>query len=185
MSGLKLLALDEEDLDIVSAHMQDSVFKVAECAFDARTRQFSLTANRFVWETASEKGRPLERRKAALVFKRVSAVKSAGVDRKNKDAVLDLLAIRFEKQGGAGRRDRAGSGRRRRRAAGCGMYRSAACRYRRRVGNEIEAAASGGCLIGFELNRPCPGAGRRKGMGHWQFGLTGARRISRRSSPPS
>ncbi len=26
-------------------------------------------------------------------------VKSAGVDRKNKDAVLDLLAIRFEKQG--------------------------------------------------------------------------------------
>lgn len=99
MSGLKLLALDEEDLDIVSAHMQDSVFKVAECAFDARTRQFSLTANRFVWETASEKGRPLERRKAALVFKRVSGVKSAGVDRKNRDAVLDLLAIRFEKQG--------------------------------------------------------------------------------------
>ncbi|MCD2173978.1 DUF2948 family protein [Rhizobium sp. C4] len=99
MSGLKLLALDEEDLDIVSAHMQDSVFKVAECAFDARTMQFSMTANRFVWETASERGRPFERRKAALVFKRVSAVKSTGVDRKNKDAVLDLLAIRFEKRG--------------------------------------------------------------------------------------
>lgn len=99
MSGLKLLALDEEDLDVISAHMQDSVFKVGEVSFDSRLGQFALTANRFVWETASSKGKAFERRKAALVFKRVTGVKSTGVDRRNKDAVLDLLAIRFEKNG--------------------------------------------------------------------------------------
>lgn len=99
MSGLKLLALDEEDLDVISAHMQDSVFKVGEVSFDSRAGQFSLTANRFVWETATDRGKSFERRKAALVFKRVTAVKSTGVDRRNKDAVLDLLAIRFEKNG--------------------------------------------------------------------------------------
>lgn len=99
MTGLKLLALDEEDLAIVSAHMQDSVFKVAEVSFDGKSRQLSLTANRFVWESASERGNSFERRKAALVFKRVNAVRSVGVDRKNREAVLDLLAIRFEKKG--------------------------------------------------------------------------------------
>lgn len=99
MSGLKLLALDEEDLDIISAHMQDSVFKVGEASFDARLKQFTLTANRFVWEKANAKGKTFERRKAALVFKRVNSVKSTGVNRRNGDAVLDLLAIRFEKKG--------------------------------------------------------------------------------------
>jgi hypothetical protein len=99
MTGLKLLALDEEDLDIVSAHMQDSVFKVSEVTFDGKARQLAMAVNRFVWESASERGKSFERRKAALVFKRVNAVRSVGVDRKNKEAVLDLLAIRFEKQG--------------------------------------------------------------------------------------
>ena len=99
MSDLKLLALDEEDLNIVSAHMQDSVFKTAEVEFDGKAGQFALTANRFVWEKAAEKGKSFERRKAALVFKRVKAVRSVGVDRKNREAVLDLLAIQFEKQG--------------------------------------------------------------------------------------
>lgn len=99
MEGLKLLALDEEDLDVVSAHMQDAVFKTGEMEFDGKVGQFSLTANRFVWEKASEKGRSFERRKAAIVFKRVSAVRSIGIDRKRADEVLDLLAIRYEKRG--------------------------------------------------------------------------------------
>ncbi len=47
MDALKLLALDEEDLGVVSAHVQDAVFKVAGIAYDARRRQFTL------WSTAS------------------------------------------------------------------------------------------------------------------------------------
>jgi hypothetical protein len=99
MSDLKLLALDEEDLNIVSAHMQDCVFKTAEIEFDGKAGQFAFTANRFVWEKAAENGKSFERRKAALVFKRVKAVRSIGIDRKNREAVLDLLAILFEKAG--------------------------------------------------------------------------------------
>ncbi len=97
MSELKLLALDEEDLDIVSAHMQDAVFKMADLEFDRKRGHFALTTNRFVWEKAAAKGKSFERRRAALVFKRVLSVRSIGVDRKNRDAVLDLLAIQFEK----------------------------------------------------------------------------------------
>lgn len=97
MTELKLLALDEEDLDIVSAHMQDAVFKCTDVEYDKKRGLFALKANRFVWEKAVEKGKSFERRRAALVFKRVHGVRSIGFDRKNGSAVLDLLAIQFEK----------------------------------------------------------------------------------------
>ncbi len=58
MSGLKLLALDTEDLSIISTHMQDSVFKLKDVAFEPRQGQFTLSANRFVWESASKKNLP-------------------------------------------------------------------------------------------------------------------------------
>lgn len=99
MTDLKLVALDSEDLAVVSAHMQDSVFKVADIAWSPRDEQFSIAANRFVWEEAGKKRKGFERRRAALAFKRVMAVRSVGIDQKNRDEVLSLLAIRFEQKG--------------------------------------------------------------------------------------
>lgn len=99
MDALKLLALDEEDLGVVSAHVQDAVFKVAGTAYDARRRQFTLVVNRFVWEKAEGKRRSFERRRAVLLFKCVSAVRSLGFDRTDMEAVLDLLALRFDVKG--------------------------------------------------------------------------------------
>ncbi|MEZ2132225.1 MULTISPECIES: DUF2948 family protein [unclassified Sinorhizobium] len=99
MTDLRLVALDSEDLAVLSAHMQDSVFKVGDLAWSPRDRQFSLVANRFVWEDAEKKRKPFERHRAALVFKRVLTVRSTGVDRNNADEVLSLLAIRFDQKG--------------------------------------------------------------------------------------
>lgn len=99
MTDLKLLALDNEDLAVISAHLQDSVFKVADIAWSPREGQFSIAANRFVWEDAARKRKGFERRRAALVFKRVIAVRSVGVDRNKREEVLSLLAIRFEQKG--------------------------------------------------------------------------------------
>lgn len=99
MTDLKLVALDSEDLAVVSAHTQDSVFKVADLSWSPRDRQFSIAANRFVWEEAAGKRKGFERRRAALVFKRVLAVRSVGIDRKKQAEVLSLLAIRFEPKG--------------------------------------------------------------------------------------
>lgn len=99
MTDLKLVALDDEDLAVVSAHMQDSVFKVADIDWSPRDAQFALAVNRFVWEGAERKRRGFERRRAALVFKRVLAVRSLGIDRGKRDEVLSLLALRFERKG--------------------------------------------------------------------------------------
>ncbi|MBO9122635.1 MULTISPECIES: DUF2948 family protein [unclassified Rhizobium] len=99
MTDLKLVALDSEDLAVVSAHTQDSVFKVADLSWSPRDHQFSIAANRFVWEEVGAKRKGFERRRAAIVFKRVLAVRSVGINQKNREDVLSLLAIRFEQKG--------------------------------------------------------------------------------------
>ena len=96
MELLKLMAMDKEDLSIMSAYMQDAVFKPADLDFQARHGRFLLVGNRFVWEEANGKRRRgFERRRAALHFNRVAAVRSRGVDRRDDDAVLSLLAVNF------------------------------------------------------------------------------------------
>lgn len=98
MTDLKLVALDTEDLSIISAHMQDSVFKLQDVSWSQRDMQFAVAANRFVWEENLRKRKSFERRRAALVFKRVLAVRSIGFDRNNKTAVLSLLSVTFQQK---------------------------------------------------------------------------------------
>ena len=99
MSELKLLALDGEDLAVISAHMQDSVLKVGDLVYAPRLGQFTLAANRFDWEEADRKAKAYQRHRTVLVFKRVLAVRSNGIDRRRADEVLSLLAIRFDPKG--------------------------------------------------------------------------------------
>lgn len=99
MDTLKLVALDEEDLKVISAHVQDAVLKVGDLAFRRKEKQFAMAMNRFAWE--KEKGglrlfrRDHERRRAVLHFDRVIAAKTAGIDRSQAEDVLSLLAISF------------------------------------------------------------------------------------------
>ena len=99
MSGLKLLALDQDDLSIFSAHLQDSVLKVGDIAYSPKSGLFSIAVNRFVWEGATDRAKVFERRRALLSFKRVRHVRSQGIDRANPDAVLQLLAVSFTQNG--------------------------------------------------------------------------------------
>lgn len=94
MDLLKLLALDEEDLKIVSAHVQDAVMKVGDLDFIAASRQFVVPMYRFAWEREASLARPQpERRNSVLHFDRVLSARLSGVSRNKPDEVLSLLAI--------------------------------------------------------------------------------------------
>ncbi len=96
MTDLKLLALDAEDLDILSAHLQDAVLKVGDIHWRADEKRLVLAVNRFVWESAGERPvKAFERRRSALRFDRVTRVQANRLPRDNPDAVLELLALRF------------------------------------------------------------------------------------------
>lgn len=92
---LKLLAFDQEDLAILSAHMQDAVLKVGDVAYLPKERRFAFAANRFDWETSVE-GKANRRRATAVHFEGVRGVKSRGLSLDKKDEPLVLLAIAFE-----------------------------------------------------------------------------------------
>jgi hypothetical protein len=93
---LKLLALDEEDLAVLSAHVQDAVLKVADLVYLPKERRFAVGMNRFIWENADGGRRNYERRRTALTFDRVKAVQATHIRRDRPEAVLELLAISFE-----------------------------------------------------------------------------------------
>ncbi|WP_159589796.1 DUF2948 family protein [Chelativorans xinjiangense] len=98
MDLLKLVALDDEDLNIISAHVQDAVMKVGDLVYQKRERRFALGMNRFVWEKERRglfRREPHERRRSVLHFDRVLAVRAAGIDKTKPDEVLSLLTINF------------------------------------------------------------------------------------------
>ena len=95
MDPLKFVVLDEEDLEVVSTHLQDAVAKVADVLWRPRERRLVLALNRFDWESAQAAQPEYRRRRAALRFERVLSCKSRGVNPAGKDAVLNLLAVEF------------------------------------------------------------------------------------------
>lgn len=92
MPDLKLLALDREDLEVISATTQDAVIRVADMGFARADHRFALLMNRYAWE---EEGRKGQRKRAALHFERVNAAQVAGIDTNAREGVLELLAITY------------------------------------------------------------------------------------------
>lgn len=104
---LRLKALEPDDLQVISALVQDSVFPVGEMKWDRRRRRFALFLNRFRWEdkvAAERRGRGFERVQSVLAVEDVQAVRTQGIERSDKDTVLSVLALAFAPgDDGAGR----------------------------------------------------------------------------------
>jgi hypothetical protein len=92
---LRLRAFDAEDLNVVSALVQDAVFPATAMRWDRKARRFALLLNRFRWEDGAQAG-GFERVQSVLLIEDVMAVRSQGVDPRDEDTVLSLLAISFE-----------------------------------------------------------------------------------------
>ena len=94
MDLLRLAALDEQDLTIVSAHVQDAVVRVGDLKLISAQKRFLVPMNRFAWEGKATN--TPERRNSVLHFDRVNAVQTSGIARDKADDVLSLLAVGFE-----------------------------------------------------------------------------------------
>ena len=78
MTDLKLLALDTEDLDVISATTQDAVVRVGDMGF-AKADQPLCPADEPL-SPGKRRGKKGQRKRAALHFDRVNDVKVAGID---------------------------------------------------------------------------------------------------------
>ncbi len=103
-TDLRLIALDKEDLDIISANLQDALVLVGEMALLPDTRQFAFLGARFDWVKAASG--TLERCRAGLHFDAVVGAAYSGFSRADKTRILNLLRICFrETQAPAGEVD--------------------------------------------------------------------------------
>jgi len=93
--GLKLIGNNQEDLKVISAHLQDSIVLVKDIVFLQQNKTFIMIVNRFMWEDI-EKGvfRQNKRTRCAVKFNSVVKVLSKNINQKNQNKPLECLAIK-------------------------------------------------------------------------------------------
>jgi len=91
---LKLQAKDSEDLQVISAILQDAIAPVVDMIYRPEEKDFIMVVNRFCHES---KGDPMfgcrERIRCAVHVRGVSSVQLQDIDQNRKDEMLELLAV--------------------------------------------------------------------------------------------
>ena len=94
VKNLRLIARTEDDLRVVSAHLQDAIANVSDIANLEKNKIFLMQLNRFMWEDV-EKGvfRKNKRIRTILKFENVIKAVSKNINQSKKDKFLDFLTI--------------------------------------------------------------------------------------------
>ncbi len=96
---LRLAIENAEDLEIVSALVQDAVGVAGEISWMPKRRRLAVPVNRFRWEdrdAAARDGRAYERVRSALVFDSVLRVRANGLNPTDRETVFSILRLSFE-----------------------------------------------------------------------------------------
>lgn len=104
---LRLRAEDAEDVTVLAACLQDATLRCADMTWQPQQHRFALVLNRFRWEDEGQADAkrgliridPHVRVAAGLHFESVLKVQTAGFDRNDGKAVLELLSIIAEPAG--------------------------------------------------------------------------------------
>ncbi len=88
---LRLMALDEEDLAVISAHAQDAVLHVGDMLYQPAQKRFILALHRFDWLAPQAR----QRVQSGLHFDRVGKVSRHGFRQERAEDILNLLSIVF------------------------------------------------------------------------------------------
>lgn len=95
LGQLKLLALDPDDLAVISAHVQDARVETGDIVWRQAEKRLVVGLHRLDWEQTLS-GDPIPGRLiAALRFDRVLACKSRNIDIGAPETSLELIGIEF------------------------------------------------------------------------------------------
>ncbi len=97
---LKLIALDAEDLAVISTQVQDARVQTSDIIWRQGEKRLVVGMSRLDWEQALEGEAEPRRLVAALRFDRVLACKSRNIDLAAPAKVLDLVGIEFHPEDG-------------------------------------------------------------------------------------
>ncbi len=92
---LKLIALDADDLAVISAHVQDARVQTADIIWRQGEKRLVVGMSRLDWEQTLAGETAPRRLVAALRFDRVLACKARNIDVETPEAALELVGIEF------------------------------------------------------------------------------------------
>jgi hypothetical protein len=92
---LKLIALDTDDLAVISTHVQDACVQTSDIIWRQAEKRLVIGMYRLDWEQTLAGETEPRRLIAALRFDRVLACKSRNIDLAQRDIPLDLIGIEF------------------------------------------------------------------------------------------
>jgi hypothetical protein len=92
---VKLIALDADDLAVISAHVQDAVVKSADIIWRQSEKRLVIGMSRLDWDQTLEGEASPRRLISALRFDRVLACKSRNIDLDAPQVQLEMLGIEF------------------------------------------------------------------------------------------
>jgi hypothetical protein len=90
----KLIALDADDLAVISAHVQDAQVQTGDIIWRQSEKRLVVGMNRLDWEQTLDGATEPRRLIAALRFDRVLSCKSRNIDL-SAETALELLGIEF------------------------------------------------------------------------------------------
>jgi hypothetical protein len=93
---LKLRAEDAEDVQIVSAVLQDAIAPVSDMMFNAEDKNFIMVVQRLRREAGMDFEFNPERVRAAINVRGVTAVQTTNLDLRQPEVMLDLLTMALE-----------------------------------------------------------------------------------------
>jgi Protein of unknown function (DUF2948) len=93
--NLKLIALDADDLAVISTHVQDARVRVCDIIWRQGETRLVIGMNRLDWEQTLAGETAPRRLVAALRFDRVLSCKSRNIDLSEPERVLELVGIEF------------------------------------------------------------------------------------------
>ncbi|MCA6105762.1 DUF2948 family protein [Bradyrhizobium cenepequi] len=96
LTPLKLIALDPDDLAVISAHVQDARVQASDIVWRQHEKRLVVGMSRLDWEQTLSGETASRRLIAALRFDRVLACKSRKIDLEGPDTTLELLCIEFQ-----------------------------------------------------------------------------------------
>jgi hypothetical protein len=91
----RLIALDADDLAVISAHVQDAKVQAADIIWRQAEKRLVVGMNRLDWDQTLKGETEPRRLIAALRFDRVLSCKSRNISLDAPETVLDLLGIEF------------------------------------------------------------------------------------------
>ena len=85
---LNLIATDDEDLQVISALLQDAIIRNGDMSYSSTRRRFAAVVNRFRWEEGSRS----ERVHCGMHFNGILGVKTRNLLREKGETLYELLA---------------------------------------------------------------------------------------------